>query len=389
MSHRLVVGALVAVLLGACNPGAREAEPFGGNWQSEAWGMYLSIGGGSVEIFEYSSAQCFSVASGGTRGIAEILALDGDELLLTDAGRTVRFARLEFLPEGCFAEIEDDPVSTFDTLVATVEERYVRGVDDDWARRVEELRPGAGADEEALLRAMTELLAPLGRPDVRLAAGGQTWVADPPDQVVFPASEAFGEGGLLKASLGEGVSYLGFLRLSAFADDPEESQRLVADAVDVALAGVDRLILDLRGSDGGSIDHAMLIASRFVPTSRVVAHLSARSPAGLVAAGEVSVQPLPTGTYSGQVAILVGPGTIGAAELLVAAIADLDGVTVVGQPTAGSAGPGMVRFLPNGWSIGFPNLQVAVGDGTEMLGGITPGLISADPLAAALQMLGG
>jgi C-terminal processing protease CtpA/Prc len=74
---------------------------------------------------------------------------------------------------------------------------------------------------------------------------------------------------------------------------------------------------------------------------------------------------------------------------LVAAIGDLDGVTVIGQPTAGSAGPGMVRFLPNGWSVGFPNLKVTTGDGTEMAGGITPHLISTDPLSTALEFFGG
>jgi hypothetical protein len=389
MSRRLAVGALLAALLVSCNPGAREAEPFEGSWQSEAWGMYLSISGGSVEIFEYSSAQCFSVASGGTRGIAEVLAFEGEELLLIDGGRTVRFDRFEFLPEECLAEINDDPVSTFEALVATIEERYVRGVDAGWSTRVEASRPDADADDEALLGAMIELLAPLHRPDVRLAGGGETWVANPPDQVIFPEAEAFGEGGLLGGSVGDGVSYLAFLRLSAFADDLEESQRLAAEAVDLALAGGEGLILDLRGSDGGSIDHAMLIASRFVPTARVVAHLSARSPAGLAAAGEVTVRPLPTGIFAGRVAVLVGPGTIGVGELLVEAIAGVDGVTVIGQPTAGSPGPGMVRFLPNGWSVGFPNLEATSGDGTAVLGGITPDLISADPLSAALQMLGG
>jgi len=389
MKYRLLVVGLLGVLLVSCNPGAREAEPFQGNWVSEAWGTYLSISGGSVEIFEYSSAQCFSVASGSTRGIAEVLALDSEELLLTDSGRTVRFERLEFLPEACLAEIDDDPISTFDALAATLEERYVRGVDDAWSTRVETVRPDTDADEEALFDAMTELLAPLGRSDVRLAAGGETWAAESPDQVVFPEAAAFGDGGLLRGSVGEGISYLAFLRLSAFADDLEESQRRAVDAVDLALAGADRLILDLRGSDGGTIDHAMLIASRFVPSARVVAQLSVRGPTGLSPAGEVAVNPLPTGTFAGRVVVLVGPGTIGVAELLVAAIGDLDGVTVIGQPTAGSAGPGMVRFLPNGWSVGFPNLQVTLGDGSELVSGVMPDFISVDPLLVAVEMLGG
>lgn len=390
MSRRsFAVGALFGVLVVGCSPGGREAAPLEGNWRSDAWGTYLSIIGDSVEIFEYSAVHCFSVASGGARGIGEILTIEGTDLLLQDAGRTVRFDRLEFLPEVCLDAVADDAPATFEVLAATIEEHYLPGVDPGWAARA--AAPGLAADagDPELFDALTVLLGPLARPDVRVAGAGETWVADPPGLIEFPEAETFGDGGILGGSFDSTITYLAFRRLSAFDADPAQSLRIAADAIDRAIANVDSLVLDLRGSDGGSIDHAMLVASRIVGTERVVAELEVRGPDGFAAAGDVTVRPLPTGSFKGRVAVLVGPGTIGVAELLVAAIDETEGVTIIGRRTSGSPGPGMVRFLPNGWSVGFPNLRAVRPDGTDLSSGIAPDLVSDDPLGTALELLRG
>ncbi len=388
MSRRLLAaGALLVVLLVACDPGSRDAAPFQGNWQSEAWGTYLSVNGGSVEVFEYSEVHCFSIASGGARGIADVLSLDGDALILTDAGRTVRFERTDFLPTICIEPVADDPATTFDVLVATIEEHHLPGVDEGWASRVEALRPAVEDSDEELFAAVTSLLEPLDRPDVRLAAGLETWVAAPSDPIRFPAAEELGRGGILAGVLGDGIAYLGFRRLGGLADDSDGSARAAADAIDSAVASADALVLDLRGSDGGSTDHAMLVASRIVSAERVVAVLSAYGPGGLVAAGDVMVRPLPTGTFEGEVAVLVGPGTVGVAELLAEALRDVDGVTIVGERTAGSPGPGMVRFLPNGWTVGLANLRVTTPTGEDLSEGVAPDLRTGDPVSKALEIL--
>ncbi len=389
MSRRLAVaGAVVGVLFIACNPGARQAEPFQGNWRSDAWGTYLSVNGGSVEIFEFSAVHCFSVASGGARGVGEVLSMEGEVLVLADTGRTVRFERTEFLPEECIEPVGDDPTASFRVLAATFEEHFLPGVDASWPDRVEAFRPPVGASDDSLLDALTSLLGPLDRLDVRLSAGGEVWAAARATPVEFPEVDVLGRGGILTGSLGDGIAYLGFRRLGEFADDADGSQRVVADAIDAAVAATNSLILDLRGSDGGAIDHAMLIASRFLPTERLIARLAARGAAGFVPAGEVMVRPLPTGTFEGTTAVLVGPGTIGVAELLAAALRGVDGVTIVGQRTAGSAGPAMVRFLPNGWSVGLPNLEVTLSDGTDLANGVRPDVLAADALATALEILG-
>ncbi|MEE8498440.1 MAG: S41 family peptidase, partial [Acidimicrobiia bacterium] len=373
MSRRLAVaGAVVGVLFVACNPGARESEPFQGNWQSEAWGTYLSVNGGSIEIFEFSTVHCFSVASGGARGVGEVLSMDGEALVLEDAGRTVRFERTEFLPEECIESVADDPVTTFQVLAATFEEHYLPGVDVAWAGRVEAARPPVGASDDSLLNALTALLGPLERLDVRLSANGEVWAAARAAPIDFPEFELSGRGGIVTGLLGDGIAYLAFRRLGELADDTDDSQRAAANAIDAAVAAGNPVILDLRGSDGGAIDHAMLVASRFVPTENLIARLAARGATSFVPAGDVTVRPLPTGTFEGTTAVLVGPGTIGVAELLAAALQGTDGVTIVGQRTAGSAGPVMVRFLPNGWSVGLPNLRVTLSDGTDLANGVQP-----------------
>ncbi|MEE9206350.1 MAG: S41 family peptidase [Acidimicrobiia bacterium] len=389
MSRRLTVaGAVVGVLFIACNPGAREAEPFQGNWQSEAWGTYLSVNGGSIEIFEFSAVHCFSVASGGARGVGEVLSMEGEALILADAGRTVRFERTRFLPEECIAPVADDPLTTFQVLAATFEEHYLPGVDAAWAERVEASRPPVDASNDSLFDALTLLLAPLDRADVRLSADGEVWAAARASPIDFPQVESLGRGGILTGSFGDGIAYVAFRRLGEFADDTDGSQRAAADAIDAAVASGDSVVLDLRGSDGGAIDHAMLIASRFLPAEGLIARLAARGAGGFVPAGEVTVRPLPTGTFGGTTAVLVGPGTIGVAELLAAALQGADGVTIVGRRTAGSAGPAMVRFLPNGWSVGLPNLEVTLSDGTDLADGVQPDVLAEDALATALEILG-
>jgi hypothetical protein len=376
-----VVGAIAAVLLGACDPGAREAAPFQGVWHSAAWGMHLAVNGGSVAIFESSSVHCVEVASGGARGLGDVLGFDGEDLILTDAGRIIRFEAEEFLPTPCAEDANRSADAVFDVAVATFEAHYARDLDPSWSDRVAALRPSEGADDAELRVVLQELLGPLDRPDVRLVGGGETWSARATEIEQTPADP------IVESLLDGEIGYLAFRRLGGFDEDVESSQRVVADAIDRTVGASPRLILDLRASVGGSIDHAMLIASRFVPAATSTAELWTTGPGGPTFAGGITVQPLPTGAFAGNAAVLIGPGTVGVAELLAAALADLPGVTLIGRPTAGAAGPGIVRFLPNGWSVGLPNLRVVLADGTDLSSGVSPDIVSDEALATARETL--
>lgn len=386
----LAWGVAALLALSACSPGARDAVPFQGLWDAPAWGLYLSIDGGSVEIFEYSTDHCVSVAAGGARGIGDVLSRDGAHLVLVDAGRTVRFEAVGVLPQTC----EDPPVrdarSVFDVVVATVTDRDTVALDGGWEERVASLRPASSADAPALFGAIQDLLSPVGDAELRLAAGDLgLWRASEPPGFSMPEDLVEETDGISTTTLDEAITYLGLTRLGGFAEDPEDSQRLLAAAADSATASSRRVILDLRGADGGSIDHAMLVASRFVPEPRVVAQLEARGPDGYVDAGEVAVTPHPLRTFAGSLFVLIGPGTIGVAELLATALGSVEGVTLVGGTTAGAAGPGMVRYLPNGWSLGLTNLRVTSSDGLDLTAGVTPDVVAQDALAVALDLARG
>lgn len=382
--------ALVALLvaLPACSRGAAEAQEFAGNWVSETWGTYLSIDGGSARVYEFTEVHCFEVAGGGVRGVSEVLSLENDQLVLSDAGRLVRFDPVEFLPTECAADVVGDPESVYDVLVATIENHHAPGVDAEWGDRVERLRPAQDAGTDALFTTLTELLDPLDHPDIRVAAPDRAiWRSLPaPDARLLDGTRS-GNAGIVVATLGPGIRYVGLERMGGFGSDEADSVRTIAGVIDDAVAA-DTLVLDLRPTDGGSVTDAMVVASRFVPEDQVVAEYSAFGPDGFEDGGFTGVRPLPAGTYEGDLFVLVGPGTAGPAELLAQAIAEAGGAELVGAPTAGSPAPRMVRQLPNGWVFGLANLTATTAAGSDLSTGVQPTVPTDDPLLITAELAG-
>ena len=59
--------------------------------------------------------------------------------------------------------------------------------------------------------------------------------------------------------------------------------------------------------------------------------------------------------------------------MLTLALRGLPAVTVIGERSAGSLSPLLVRTLPNGWTIGLPHQRVRDADGAQWQGiGIPP-----------------
>ncbi len=389
MTRRLLaVAAIVAMVATSCDPGAREAEPFVGNWRSDGWGTFVAIDGGSVEIYETTAVHCLSVARGGARGVSEVFSLEGGRLVLRDAGRVVRFDRIEFLPEPCLADpAAFDAATVLAVAAATVAENLNQPLDVEWDGRLRRL--GEAVDRgEPLWESLQALLTPLGGVPLHLSDGaGRLWEGRPAAEITsIPGMEPAGREAAVVGEVADGIAYVGFNRLGAMAEDEDESQRTAARVIDEALS-TGAVVVDLRVAAGGSIDHALLVATRFVSVPTPVASLEARTEEGFVDAGDLSAAPLPTGAYEGEVVVLIGPGTIGVAEILAWAIGTVPRATLVGSPTAGYPGPQLVRLLPNGWSLGLPNLRVTAEDGTDLSAGVTPDIISADPLTDAIEFL--
>ena len=178
-----------------------------------------------------------------------------------------------------------------------------------------------------------------------------------------------GDGGIVTGSFGA-VGYLGLARLGGFADDDEGSQRVLAAELDRVLAGSAAVIVDLRGASSGRAVEAMLVASRFVAEERLIA----TQMIGSTPAGDITVRPSLSGVFPGRLVVLVGPATAGAAEMLVLALRGVPGAVLAGEPTAGSPTPPLARYLPNGWSLGVPALDLMTPDGASWSGvAIVPG----------------
>ena len=93
---------------------------------------------------------------------------------------------------------------------------------------------------------------------------------------------------------------------------------------------IDKVVLDLRGSIGGSVSDAVPVAALFVPKGPVATVVSRKAPEKPL---ETTADPV----WKGRVVILVDDSTAGPAEVFAAALHDRAGATAVGETTVGMA----------------------------------------------------
>jgi carboxyl-terminal processing protease len=133
---------------------------------------------------------------------------------------------------------------------------------------------------------------------------------------------------------------VGIVRVSAFGHGTAgEIRRVVAD---LQKQGALQLVLDLRGTSGGSPADGIEAARLFVPSGTLVQREQRGQDAAAITgkAGDGSVG-LP-------MAILTSNGTAGAAEMLVAAVSGNDRAQLVGERTLGRAAEQKLVRLPDG-----------------------------------------
>ncbi|MGH7163714.1 MAG: S41 family peptidase, partial [Planctomycetota bacterium] len=116
-----------------------------------------------------------------------------------------------------------------------------------------------------------------------------------------------------------------------------EMERALASLRDLPL-----LLLDLRGNPGGRIRTLQRIAGLFFEGPRAILQLHENGAVETMRSIPGAVR------YAGRVRVLVDERTGSAAELLAAALQDLDRGTVYGKPTAGSARSRESAVLPGG-----------------------------------------
>ena len=134
------------------------------------------------------------------------------------------------------------------------------------------------------------------------------------------------------ALLDDGV---GYVPLTAFAGTASSAVRAAVDSL--VGEGMRALVLDLRGNRGGLLEEGLALADLFLDPGRKVVEIRGRGADPDVYSAETG-QPHP----DLPVAVLVGPVTASAAEIVAGALQDHDRALLIGS---GTFGKGLVQSL--------------------------------------------
>lgn len=140
----------------------------------------------------------------------------------------------------------------------------------------------------------------------------------------------------------------GYVRVVEFARDTPAKIRSTFDAL--AKTGASRYVVDLRGTSKGDLDDGIAAARLFVK-SGTLAVRSSKTQQEIVAATDAD------GAIGAPVALVVGQGTSGAAEVFAAALDGNDRADLVGERTLGRVARQRLVKLPDGSGLLISNLR--------------------------------
>ena len=140
----------------------------------------------------------------------------------------------------------------------------------------------------------------------------------------------------------------GYVRVVEFARDTPAKIRSTFDAL--AKTGASRYVVDLRGTSKGDLDDGIAVARLFVK-SGTLAVRSSKTQQEIVAATDAD------GAIGAPVALVVGQGTSGAAEVFAAALDGNDRADLVGERTLGRVARQRLVKLPDGSGLLISNLR--------------------------------
>ena len=129
-------------------------------------------------------------------------------------------------------------------------------------------------------------------------------------------------------------THTGYVRITTF-DGDRVANELRSTIQKLETAGMNRLLLDLRGNGGGLVSEAAKIAGEFLPKGAIVYTTEGRK-SDVIDTGRVSRSFWGTERRY-PVVLLVDAGTASASELLAGALQDHDRAVIVGRPTFGKA----------------------------------------------------
>lgn len=128
---------------------------------------------------------------------------------------------------------------------------------------------------------------------------------------------------------------IGYIQITSFSDE-EVSDKFTTKLNELKSAGMEKLILDLRGNPGGYLSECVKIASNFIPEGETVTYTIDKYDEKIVSksiGGDAQGMPL---------VVLVNEGSASASEVVTEAFKDYKVATVVGTKTFGK---GIVQQL--------------------------------------------
>jgi carboxyl-terminal processing protease len=129
---------------------------------------------------------------------------------------------------------------------------------------------------------------------------------------------------------------IGYIELNAFT--PTSTRELRAELDRLRAAGVRGVILDLRRNPGGLLEQGISVSDVFLGRGQLIAETRGRAPGQTQRAVASGVDAYP----ELLIAVLIGPGSASAAEIVAGALQDHDRAVVVGRT---SYGKGLVQTI--------------------------------------------
>ncbi len=189
-----------------------------------------------------------------------------------------------------------------------------------------------------------------------------------------PAAEARMEAGRI-----------GILRVNSFASGEAADAR--ARVQDLIRQGAQKMVVDLRGTAGGSIDEAVAVANLFIKDG-MIAQTSGREGKTL----KTFTADSKAAIFSGPVVALIDSGTAGAAEVVASALLERNRGQVVGEKSFGAGAEQQLFTLRGGDGLLLTTVKWASASGKPFLGedrshsGVTPSVeVKRPELADAID----
>ena len=164
----------------------------------------------------------------------------------------------------------------------------------------------------------------------------------------------------------------GYVRIAEFS---AQSPARLTQAIDgLTKTGATRLVVDVRGTSRGDLDHGVAAARLFVRNAPLAVRLTRGDQREVIAAAAGD------GAVTAPVAVLVDQGTAGAAEVFAAALAGNDRADLVGTTTLGRAARQRLVKLPDSSGLWLTHIRYLTPDNDPIHEtGLVPDVVVEQP----------